>query len=51
MGAMQVCSCGWTLISPLGADDIVYHVQLHLKEHHPGTKLSESEIRELIRTV
>jgi hypothetical protein len=51
MGHVVACQCGWTLISPLGSDDVYEHLQLHVKSHHEGLKVSESELREKIRAV
>ena len=44
MAAMNTCSCGWTIISPIGAEDCAMHTMIHLKEHHPGTVMSREEI-------
>jgi hypothetical protein len=51
MGHVVACQCGWTLISPLGPDDVYEHLQLHVTSHHAGLKVSESELREKIRAV
>ena len=32
MGSMATCACGWTIISPVGADDVRKHLQIHLRE-------------------
>lgn len=29
-------TCGWTVITPFGDDDIVEHAILHSKQHHSG---------------
>jgi predicted small metal-binding protein len=44
MGAMNVCSCGWTIVSPLGAEDCVKHTMIHLRDAHPGTIMTHDEI-------
>lgn len=44
MAAMNTCSCGWTIISPIGAEDCAKHTMIHLSEHHPGTVMSHEEI-------
>ena len=44
MGAMNVCSCGWTIISPLGAEDCKKHTMIHLRDEHPGTVMTPEEI-------
>ena len=51
MGAMNVCSCGWTIVSPLGAEDVKMHTMIHLKEHHPGSKLTPDDILASIKQV
>ncbi|MCI4318065.1 MAG: hypothetical protein L3K01_08085 [Thermoplasmata archaeon] len=51
MGHVVACQCGWTLVSPLGPDDVYEHLQLHVRVHHAGVKASESELREKIRTI
>ncbi|MDA4114216.1 MAG: hypothetical protein OK474_09240 [Thaumarchaeota archaeon] len=49
MAKMGVCACGWTVISPLGQEDIKKHVMIHLKDNHPGTILTDEDIRRLTR--
>jgi len=51
MGHVVACQCGWTLISPLGADDVYSHLIVHVRDHHQGLKVSESELREKIRSI
>jgi hypothetical protein len=51
MGEMGTCACGWTVISPLGREDVKKHVSIHLKDNHPGTVLTPDEMERLIRTV
>jgi hypothetical protein len=51
MGSVVACQCGWTLISPLGPDDVFEHLDRHVKVHHTGIKVSEAELREKIRTI
>jgi len=51
MGKMGTCACGWTVISPLGEDDVLQHVEMHLREHHPGVQISPDELRKIIKTV
>jgi hypothetical protein len=48
---MVACQCGWTLVSPLGADDVYEHLDLHVRAHHAGLKVSESELREKIHAI
>jgi hypothetical protein len=51
MGHMVACQCGWTLVSPLGSDDVLAHISLHVRTHHSGLKVSESELREKIHPI
>jgi len=51
MGQMVACQCGWTLISPLGAEDVYDHLLRHVQVHHHELKVSESELREKIHPV
>ncbi|MDA4111180.1 MAG: hypothetical protein OK439_01470 [Thaumarchaeota archaeon] len=51
MAKMGTCACGWTVISPVGEEDVLMHVRIHLNEHHPGTKITEGELRNLIRSI
>jgi hypothetical protein len=51
MAEMASCACGWTVISPLGRDDVKKFVSIHLKDSHPGTVLSLDEMDKLIRTL
>jgi hypothetical protein len=51
MGNIATCACGWTIISPIGADDVQKHLLIHVKDIHPGTTVSDGEIRAMIKTV
>ena len=51
MANMASCACGWTVISPIGAEDVQKHLFIHLHDNHPGTTVSEGEIRTMIRTL
>ena len=51
MGNMATCACGWTLISPIGAADVQKHILIHLKDIHPGTSVSDGEIKAMIKAV
>lgn len=51
MGHMVACQCGWTLVSPLGAEDVFEHLVRHVTVHHEGIKVSESELRDKIHPV
>ena len=51
MANMATCACGWTVISPVGADDVKKHILIHLHDTHPGTRITEDEIKTMIKTV
>ena len=51
MAKMITCACGWTLISPLGDDDVRKHVNIHLKDNHPGTAVTGEDLQRMIKTV
>jgi len=51
MASMGTCACGWTVITPLGPDDVKKHVSIHLRDNHPGTVLTADEMDKLIKTV
>jgi len=48
---MVTCACGWTLISPIGAEDVKKHILIHLRDTHPGTTVTEEEIRTMIKSI
>ena len=51
MANMATCACGWTIISPQGAQDVQKHISIHVSDAHPGTKVSEGELRAMIKSV
>ena len=51
MAKMLTCACGWTVISPVGDEDVKKHILIHLRDIHPGTTISEDEIRTMIKSV
>jgi hypothetical protein len=51
MAKMISCPCGWTLISPLGEEDIKKHAMIHGKDCHPGLTTTEDEVAKMIKTV
>jgi predicted small metal-binding protein len=51
MGKISTCPCGFTVISPLGDDDVTKHMSMHLKDAHPATAMTEDEIRKTIVSV
>jgi hypothetical protein len=51
MAHMTTCPCGWTIISPQGANDVKMHISLHLKEYHPGVVQTEAELLAKIKPI
>ena len=48
MAKMATCPCGFTIISPMGEDDVLNHIRKHLTDHHPGTVTTDDEIRKKV---
>jgi len=48
---MTTCpACGWTVKSPWGENDIMEHVMLHAKNHHPEMKNTpKADIMKMIK--
>ncbi len=46
-------TCGWTVISPFGDDDIIDHAVLHSKNHHSGllTQSNAESVKKRIKDV
>jgi predicted small metal-binding protein len=51
MASMLTCPCGWTIISPQGAEEVKKHTKIHIGDIHPGMTMTEEEIGKIIRTV
>jgi len=51
MANMATCACGWTIISPVGAEDVKKHILIHLSDTHPGTKVTGEEIKTMIKAI
>ena len=51
MGAVGTCPCGWTIISPLGTEDVKKYAMMHMKEHHPDTVVTPEELMRYIKQV
>lgn len=45
------CSCGWTLISPVGEDDVLKYAEMHANEYHADMNLGREQLKGSIRTV
>ncbi len=48
MAKMGTCPCGFTVISPKDDSEVIRHISMHLSEDHPGTAMSNDEIRKKI---
>jgi hypothetical protein len=51
MAKMNTCPCGWTIISPLGEEDVLKHTKIHLADNHPGSAITDDEIRKKLVTI
>ena len=51
MGKMMSCDCGWTMITPMGEGDLMKHAKIHVKDAHPGMKMSDSDMMKMMKTV
>jgi len=51
MANLATCACGWTVISPIGAEDVKKHLLIHLRDNHPGTNVTGDEISTMIKRV
>jgi len=51
MGKMSTCPCGFTIISPQGEEDVKKHMSIHLRDVHPGTSVTDEELRKTIKTI
>lgn len=51
MAKMSTCTCGWTVISPQGDEDVAKHTRIHLQDTHPETSVSDAELRNMIKSV
>ena len=49
MGAIGTCPCGWTLVSPLGVDDVKKYSMMHMKEAHPQTVVTPEDLMAYIK--
>jgi predicted small metal-binding protein len=42
--------CGWTVKSPWGENDVIDHMVLHVKNHHPEMlKHSKEDMKKMIK--
>ena len=51
MAKMMSCECGWTLITPMGENDIKKHAMMHVLDAHPGMKMSDTDMMKMMKTV
>jgi hypothetical protein len=51
MAHMTSCPCGWTIVSPQGAEDVKMHVSMHLKKYHPEIIQTDAELQAKIRPI
>jgi hypothetical protein len=51
MAKMMSCECGWTLITPMGEDDLKKHAMMHVADAHPGMKVTDDMMTKMMKTV
>jgi len=51
MAAVNACACGWTIVSPLGEEDVWKHTIIHLRDAHPSLVMTDDELRQHIKTI
>ncbi len=51
MAKMVTCPCGWTVISPQGEEDAKKHILIHLSDTHPGTVMTDDDVRKNMKNV
>jgi predicted small metal-binding protein len=51
LGQMFTCTCSWTLITQEGEEDLKMHIKIHMADAHPGTEMSDEDVRKAIKTV
>jgi hypothetical protein len=51
MAKMMSCECGWTLITPMGEGDLKKHAMMHMADAHPGMKMSDDQMKKMMKTV
>jgi predicted small metal-binding protein len=50
MKTMTCPECGWTVKSPWGENDVIDHIMLHAKNHHPEfLKHSKEDMKRTIK--
>jgi predicted small metal-binding protein len=51
MGAVGTCPCGWSVVSPLGVEDVKKHAMIHMKDVHPETVVTPEELMAYIKQI
>jgi hypothetical protein len=51
MAKMMSCECGWTLITPMGENDLKKHTMMHVADAHPGMKMTDDQMKKMMKTV
>lgn len=44
-------SCGWSITTPRGMEDLYKHVMMHKEDAHPDMKMTEEKLKSMIKTV
>jgi predicted small metal-binding protein len=48
---MMSCECGWTMITPMGEQDLKKHAMMHIADAHPGMQVSETDMKKMMKTI
>jgi hypothetical protein len=44
-------SCGWSITTPMGMEDLTKHVMMHKEDAHPDMKMTEGKFKSMVKTV
>jgi uncharacterized short protein YbdD (DUF466 family) len=44
-------TCGWSITTPGGMEDLQKHVMMHKDEHHPDMKMTQEQFKARVKEV
>jgi len=44
-------SCGWSVTTPFGENDLTKHVTMHKENHHPDMKMADDKFKSMVKEV
>ena len=44
-------TCGWSVTTPFGEEDLTKHVMMHKEARHPDMKMTEEKFRSMVKEV